>query len=64
MGYRSADFRNILTLIYNINSKHKKNPRQLWELNIDTEFKARYTHEELKARNDRVRQLLKNKRAN
>lgn len=62
MGYRSSDFRNLLTLNYNVNSKHKKNPQQLWPLNIDTEFKKQYSDEELKKRNDKIRQLLKNKK--
>jgi hypothetical protein len=52
----------LLTLNYNVNSKHKKNPQQLWPLNIDTEFKKQYSDEELKKRNDKIRQLLKNKK--
>jgi len=59
MGFRSADFRALFTILYNINSKHKKNPRQLWELNIDTAFKKEYSHEEIKARNARIRNLKK-----
>jgi len=59
MGFRSADFRALFTILYNINSKHKKNPRQLWELNIDTAFKKEYSHEEIKVRNARIRNLKK-----
>lgn len=59
MGYRSADFRSLLTLTYNINSKHKKNPQQLWPLNIDTEFKPRYTDAEIKQRNDKIREMIR-----
>ena len=61
MGYRSSDFRALFTLTYNVNAKHKKNPGQLWPLNIDTEFKKQYTHEEIKARNDRIRKMMKQK---
>jgi hypothetical protein len=62
LSYRSADFRNLFALTYNVNSKNKKTPRQLWPLEIDTAFKKTYTHDELKERNKFARELLKRKK--
>jgi hypothetical protein len=46
--------------MYNTNAKHKKSPQQLWKLETDSLFKKSYGHEELKARNDKVREMLRN----
>ena len=59
LGYRSADFRAIFTLLYNLNSKSKKRPEMLWKLNIDTEFKKEYSEDEIRQRNKMVKDLIK-----
>lgn len=58
LARRSADFRALYALTYNINAKRGqgKKPEQLWKLLIDEETGSReMTHEEIQERNAKIR---------
>lgn len=60
LARRSADFRALYSLTYNINAKkgQSKRPEQLWRLVTDEKVTGReMTHEEIVARNAKLREL-------